>query len=238
MLHPCCFCRARRCSRPRTPCTCFAMVAEARARRSPPVLPPHSLQLYRSLPCSQMLAPPHSLHWVRSLPCSQKLAPPHSLHLLRCFPCSQMLPPPHSLHCFRCFPWSQMLRAPALLAYFSMPPVLADLPPPHSLHWLRCLPCSQILRAPALLALASHPPVLADAFPRALLAEIPSPTPTVHARPIAHPPPPSRGRFPRAGAMAFRAVGCDDPPSRAPAGTSACSSMISGVSSEIRTRRQ
>ena len=87
--------------------------------------PPHSLHLLRTLPCSQMLAPPHSLHTCRCLPCSQMLPPPHSLHLLRSLPCSQMPPPPHSLHLLRTLPCSQM-PAPALLAYPSVPPVLAD----------------------------------------------------------------------------------------------------------------
>jgi hypothetical protein len=66
--------------------------------------PPHSLPVYRCLPCSQMREPPHSLHLLRTLPCSQMLEPPHSLHVCRCLPCSQILEPPHSLHLLRTLP--------------------------------------------------------------------------------------------------------------------------------------
>eukprot|EP00966_Prymnesium_polylepis_P007574 173896-Prymnesium_polylepis.1 len=34
-----------------------------------------------------MPEPPHSLHLWRSLPCSHMLPPPHSLHRLGCLPC-------------------------------------------------------------------------------------------------------------------------------------------------------
>ena len=96
--------------------------------------------------------------------------------------------------------------APALLALASPPPVLADapapallalaspppvLPPPHSLHLLRSLPCSQI-------PLPGHS---LQRYPPSLL-------PCTHVLPLVCTPA-ERGRFPRAGAMAARAVGCD-----------------------------
>ena len=88
--------RARRCPRPRTPCSCIA----------PPVLA--DLSRCIALPCSQMLPPPHSLHLLRNLPCSQMPPPPHSLHRLRRLPWSQMPEPPHSLQLYRTLPCSQI----------------------------------------------------------------------------------------------------------------------------------
>ena len=98
--------------------------------------------------------------------------------------------------------------APALLALASPPPMLADARAPapctcfaasrarrsqnpRTLHLLRRLPCSQI-------PLPGH----------SLQRYPPHPTPCTHLSPLVCTPA-ERGRFPRAGAMAARAVGCD-----------------------------
>jgi hypothetical protein len=146
--------------------------------------PPHSLQMFRRLPCSQMPEPPHSLQYLRSLPCSQRPEPPHSLQYLRSLPCSQMLAPPHSLHWLRRLPCSQIFA------------------PPHSLHVLRTLPCSQMLEPPHSLQLCRTLPCSQIPFPGHSLHKYPrSAFPCGHNGPRGPFASPERDRLPRFASM-------------------------------------
>ena len=216
--------RARRCS---TPCTLFAPSrADARHSLHASLLPcsqcstPALLALRRCLPCSQMPSPASCTGVAASVladapprtllraPCSHSprtlcsLPPvlaeaPALAHL----PCSQM-PPRTPCTSLRTLPCSQC--SSALLHCFAPsrareaePPALAS-----------PLPCSQMLEPPHSLHV-SLPPVLADPFPgHSLQLYPPQPTPCTHVSPLPRTPA-ERGRFPSAGAMAERAVGCD-----------------------------
>ena len=117
------------------------------------------------------------------------------MHWLRRLPCSQMPAPPHSLHLLRCLPCSHKPEPPHSLHLLGCLPCSQIPPPPHSLHSVRRLPCSQI------------------PFPGHSLQKYPPlPLPCTHVARLPAPPA-ERGRFPRAGAMAERAVGCDTTPS-------------------------